>query len=105
MVDASIVVCTYRRPVLLDACLRSLLSQRNPYGTSEVLVIDNCAARSAEPVFRAWASPFAAQEIPLRYLVEENTGVAFARNRGVDAASQPIVCFIDDDERALPGWL
>lgn len=103
--DASIVVCTFRRPALLEACLNSLLAQANPYGAAEVIVVDNCAAAGAEPVVRRLAPVLAQRGLPLRHVVEERNGVAHARNRGLAEAAYPIVCFIDDDEQALPGWL
>lgn len=104
----SVVVCTYRRPELLDLCLGSLMGQADG-ASHEILVIDNGPQQDARPVVERWRPVFAGygagHGTSLRYAVEERTGVAFARNRGVAMAAAPLVAFIDDDEQALPGWL
>src|SRR5207249_82500 len=40
-VRMSVVVCTYRRAELLDACLASVAAQRFPADAYEVIVVDN----------------------------------------------------------------
>jgi len=102
---ASIVICTHRRPELLDACLASLLEQRVADGFHEILVIDNSAGCEARPVVDRWQPFFTLRRTPLRHLLEERSGVAFARNRGVAEAAAPLIVFIDDDETACDGWL
>lgn len=104
-VAVSIVVCSYRRPHLLDLCLGSLVQQTAVIGRHEILVIDNSPQREAHPIVERWQAVFAEREVALRCVLEESTGVAFARNRGLAEASAPLIAFIDDDERALPGWL
>lgn len=104
-VAVSVVVCTYRRPQLLDLCLDSLVQQTAAIGPHEILIIDNSPQREAHPVVERWQAVFAEREVALRCVLEESTGVAFARNRGLAEASAPLIAFIDDDERALPGWL
>ncbi|QCG92286.1 glycosyltransferase (plasmid) [Azospirillum sp. TSH100] len=101
----SVVVCTYRRPALLDLCLASLAGETTSAGLHEILVIDNAPQQDARPVAERWRSVFAGHGTSLRYVVEERTGVGHARNRGVALAAAPLVAFIDDDERALSGWL
>ncbi|CAO3361445.1 Glycosyl transferase, group 2 family protein [Azospirillum palustre] len=102
---ASIVICTYRRPELLDACLASLLNQQLPDGFHEILVVDNSTGCEARPVVERWQPFFTLRRTPLRHLLEERSGVAFARNRGVAEAVSPLIVFIDDDETACDGWL
>ncbi|WP_298370617.1 glycosyltransferase family 2 protein [Azospirillum sp.] len=103
--DASVVICTFRRPAMLESCLLSLRGQINPFGTVEVIVIDNCPGASAKAVVRHAGQGFVEGAMTLRYVVEANPGVASARNRGLAEARNPVICFIDDDERALPHWL
>lgn len=104
-IDVSVVVCTHRRPALLAACLASLEVQDNPFGTWDLLVIDNDPDRAAGPVVRAAAAAFARRGVELRHEHEPRPGVAHARNRSLAAARHPIIAYIDDDERASGGWL
>lgn len=105
VVDASVVVCTWRRPALLAALLDSLLVQRNPFGRTEVVVVDNCEIEPAEAVVADRAGVFQAAGMPIRRVAERRQGVSHARNRGVAEAAHGVIAFIDDDERAQPGWL
>ncbi|WP_372400658.1 glycosyltransferase family A protein (plasmid) [Azospirillum sp. HJ39] len=108
-IAASVVICTHRRPGLLDACLGSLIGQRVPGDagtvTHEILVIDNSTLAEGRPVAEGWQAAFDRQGVPLRYILEEQPGVGFARNRGVAEAAGALIAFIDDDERACDGWL
>ena len=104
-VDASVVICTFRRPRLLRACLDSLASQANPCGAWEVVVIDNCPDESGRATVDASSARLAHHGVEVRYAAESKPGVAHARNRGLAEAKHPVICFLDDDEQALPGWL
>jgi succinoglycan biosynthesis protein ExoM len=101
--DLSIVICTYRRPALLESCLRSCLQQRVPTGaTCEIVVVDNDYERSALPVMAAARGP---SRIPLRYFNEPIANIARARNRGVREARGEFIAFIDDDLHVPETWL
>lgn len=99
-------VITYRRPGQLAALLRSLAEQRiAPEITVTLVVVDNDAAGSARAVCDEIRP-----ELPWAciYAVEPRRNIAAARNRAVAAAlsaGADYVAFIDDDERADPGWL
>lgn len=99
----SIVVPTLNRTEPLRRALASLSRQVLPHDiVVEVLVIDNSANRSAEPVVAA-----ARADLPheLRYISEPVPGVANARNAGVRAAKGRWVAFLDDDEEAGADWI
>jgi len=104
-VDVSVGVCTFRRPQLLRACLDSLASQTNPFGAWDVVVVDNCPDKSAEATVCECGGRLAEHGIEVRYAAEPKSGVSHARNRGLAEARHPLVCFLDDDERAVSGWL
>ena len=99
----SVVIPTRGRPASLERAARSLFRQTGvDLALIELVIIDNDAARSAEPAAMALAAeaPF-----PLQYLCEPTPGVASARNTGVTAAKAPLIAFLDDDEEASAGWL
>ncbi|MDX9746416.1 MAG: glycosyltransferase family 2 protein [Syntrophales bacterium] len=100
----SICLCTYRRPFLLEKCLKSLLKQTFTLPT-EVVVVDNDSNRSAEKIVQGVKNLFNQEGIVISYMVEPIQNIAHARNRSVRASCGHFVAFIDDDERASPRWL
>jgi succinoglycan biosynthesis protein ExoM len=96
----SVCVCTFRRPQLLARLLAALAAQTDA-PRFEVVVVDNDAARSADPVLAAAA----ALPLALRAAVEARQSIALARNRGVALARAPWLAFVDDDEQPVPRWL
>ena len=91
----SVVVCTSGRPALLDGCLQALAAQSHP--DFEVIVVDNAPTDDAtEQVARRFG---------VTYVVEPRRGLDNARNRGLAAATAPIVAYTDDDALPDPRWL
>lgn len=101
--DASIVIPTYKRPDRLRAAAASAIAQSVGEGFAyEVVVVDNDAAGSARDTVEAMS---AQSSVPLRYVLEPQSGVAHARNAGLRAAQAPLIAFLDDDETASSNWL
>ena len=103
-VRVSAVVPTYRRPDLLERCLRALLTQDLEPAEYEVIVVDDAASPATrELVERLAAGP---ERPSLRYLpVHRRHGPAAARNLGWRAARGDVVAFTDDDTMPRPDWL
>ena len=101
-----VAVCTAKRPLMLKACLESLITQEIPAGwRAEIIVIDNEAGRSAESIVVETA---AKSPLPIAYVHEPNRGIPFARNQALEASlghGAEWIAFIDDDEVAEKGWL
>jgi GT2 family glycosyltransferase len=95
--DVSVVVCSHNGAVHLPAVLASLHKQTLAAGRFETLVVDD---GSSDPT-SAIAAEHGARVITL----DENCGLAAARNAGVRAARAEIVAFTDDDCVCDPGWL
>jgi succinoglycan biosynthesis protein ExoM len=97
----SICIATFRRTERLRVLLQDLANQQLlPY---EVIVVDNDAAGSARAVAE-WAQR-SFSDLPIRYDVQPVQNIALTRNRTVEMARGDWLAFIDDDERAPPGWL
>ncbi|HEY8881374.1 MAG TPA: glycosyltransferase family 2 protein [Roseateles sp.] len=102
--DVSVVMPTYRRPVLLERCLRALLAQTLAPERFEILVIDDGHDDMTRDQVEAVAARHAVPRI--RYLrADSGRGPAVARNFGWRRASAPIVAFTDDDTQPAPDWL
>jgi GT2 family glycosyltransferase len=100
--ELSIIVCTRNRADLLRLCLDALVSEQGrTQDACEVLVVDNGSTDHTRQTVEA-----ASRRFPhVRYLYEERLGLSIARNAGVAQATGRIVCFLDDDAVACPGFV
>jgi GT2 family glycosyltransferase len=89
---ATVVMPTHGRRDSLLRVLRALARQTAPAGTFEVVVICDGDVDGSAAACQALALPYS-----LRVLAQENQGPAAARNRGVAAATAPLIIFLDDD--------
>jgi succinoglycan biosynthesis protein ExoM len=103
MVEVSIVIPTFRRPVLLDRALKSCIRQEDFAPEHyEIVVVDNCPDGSAGDCARAAAG---SSPVAILYAHEPRPGISWARNAGLRKSSGRFVAFIDDDEVACADWL
>lgn len=99
----SILIPTYRRPDLVRQAVERCLEQMASLPESiEIVVTDNCPDRSAEEILR---QDFGSHYANVRYVHEPRKGIAFARNRAIEAARGRYVIFLDDDQSPQEGWL
>lgn len=101
MTVASVVVCTYERPALLERLLASLAGvARDTREDWELVLVDN----GASPRAREVAGRFEGS-LPLRFLREARTGKSWALNTGLAEARGELLLFADDDVEVRPGWI
>lgn len=99
----SVCICTYRRPLLLRRLLQDLMNQQTDgLFDLSVVIADNDATRSAEPLIAEMRSKF---PFEIAYCVEPRQNIALARNKVVQNAKGDFLAFIDDDEAPSPRWL
>jgi GT2 family glycosyltransferase len=92
-----VIIANWNGLEWLPACLESLAVQSEPPG--EVIVVDNASTDdSREYLAAAHAS---VRVLPLA----ENTGFAFASNRGIEAARGEFVALVNTDVVLAPDWL
>ncbi len=97
-----VCVCTYRRKSIVDT-IRSIAAQRISDDVRlRIVVADNDDTPSAEGIVREQCS---ALGLDYRYVHAPARNISIARNAALDAASAPLVAFIDDDEVATPQWI
>lgn len=95
---ASVVVPNYNHAQYLPRCLDALLHQSVP--PHEVIVIDDASKDNSMEVLQAYAR----QHPTLRVVRnEQNRGVCFGLNRGLEMAQGDYVCFPGADDEVLPG--
>lgn len=85
----SVIVPTYNRATIVGRAIESALRQR--YGAVEVVVVDDGSRDATCDVVAALGDR-------VRYVRQENAGVAAARNRGLSEARGEFVAFLDSDD-------
>jgi len=95
-VAVSVIIPTYNRAHLLGEALNSVRQQS--FQDYEIIVVDD---GSEDDTHRLVAS----HTMPIRYIYQENQGVARARNRAIEAATGELLAFLDSDDLWEPAFL
>ena len=88
----SVIIPTYNRSDILGECLSSLAAQNFPYGSFEIIVVDDGSSDNTAEVAQRVRSPF-----EIRYFHQSNSGPAAARNLGVRHARGELILIMNDD--------
>ena len=99
--DVSVVIGTYNRCQLLAGALECLVAQECPGVRYELIVVDNNSTDNTRDVVNSFAS----RDSRVRYVFEDQQGISYARNAGINESCSPIVAFTDDDVRVAPDWV
>ncbi len=94
----SLIICTYNREKFLGHALQSLTHQTLAPEEFEILIINNNSTDSTPEISQDFIA--ANPKLNVRYFVESNQGLSYARNRGIKEALAPIITYIDDDAEA-----
>lgn len=94
--NVSVIIPTYNQETYLSSAIESVLLQT--YANYELIVVDDGSTDNSPNV----ADHYRTQ---LRYVRQENQGLAGARNTGIRHATGTFVAFIDSDDRWQPIFL
>src|SRR5215216_1764150 len=96
MIKVSAIIPTYNSARYLTEAVDSVLAQT--VEDVEVVVIDDGSTDETELLMRGYGSR-------VRYLRQQNGGVARARNRGIEESRGQYVAFLDADDVWVPNKL
>lgn len=99
----SVVICTYNRDKFIGESLNCLAKQDLSADAFEIIVVDNNSTDNTASIVKKFIEDHPGLNI--RYVLEPNKGLSFARNRGIQEAQAPVITYIDDDAEATPGFL
>ena len=94
--EISVVIPTYNRQHLVIEAVESVLAQT--YSDFEIIVVDDGSTDDTAAKLRPYLDR-------LQYVVQQNRGVAAARNTGIRRAQGEFICFLDSDDLWEPGKL
>jgi glycosyltransferase involved in cell wall biosynthesis len=104
--DISVVVPTYRRPVMLERCLASLLTQDYDPARFEIIVCDDGPDDATRARVERFARQHATNGPRVHYVpVTATQGPAGARNAGWRLSRAASLAFTDDDTQPDAHWL
>jgi glycosyltransferase involved in cell wall biosynthesis len=102
--DISIAICTYNGAIRLPNVLECLARQTNVHHLNwEILVVDNNSKDNIKEIVETYQTRW--PEGILRYIHEPQQGLAFARNRAIQAANGTLVGLLDDDNLPTETWV
>jgi glycosyltransferase involved in cell wall biosynthesis len=89
----SVIIPAYNGDRFIAHAIESILYQT--YSNYEIIVIDDGSTDNTRPSLQ----PYWQQ---IRYIYQENQGVAAARNRGISESKGELIAFLDQDDYYLP---
>lgn len=92
----SAVIPVYNREKTIARAIESVLAQEYP--PAEIIVIDDGSKDATREIVQKYGDK-------VRYVYQDNAGVAAARNRGVSEAKFGWIAFLDSDDYWLPHHL
>jgi glycosyltransferase involved in cell wall biosynthesis len=93
----SVILCTHKNPELLNDVLKDLDNQTFKNDMYEIIAVDNNSQGETKNVISKYPK--------VKYILEKNIGLSYARNRGLREARGEVVAFTDDDTRIESNWL
>jgi glycosyltransferase involved in cell wall biosynthesis len=95
----TVIVPTFNRAGQLPGAIESVLTQ--PHRELEVIVVDDGSTDDTAGIVAALQR----RDSRITYLHQPNSGVAAARNHGLDRAQGDLIAFLDSDDRWSPDKL
>ena len=89
----SVIIPTYNRLAYICKAIESVLVQT--YKNYEIIVVDDGSTTNVKQVLEAYMNK-------IKYLYQENRGLAAARNKGVKNSCGKYLAFLDDDDLFEP---
>jgi len=89
----SVIIPTFNRKYVLQRAIESVVNQTRP--PIEIIVVDDGSTDGTKDwLLNSFPS--------IRYIYQDNKGVSFARNRGIEVSKGSWVSFLDSDDEWIP---
>jgi glucosyl-dolichyl phosphate glucuronosyltransferase len=98
----SVIVPTFNRSNMLRDCIESLLNQTLDPTLYEVIIVDNNSKDATRETVNEYLG---LESYNVRYVLEPQQGLQYARNTGAKAAHMDVLAYTDDDAVCDVRWL
>ena len=89
----SVILCTYNRERYIYNVLESIAA--GGYEDYEIVLVNNNSTDGTEGEYQRFAKDH--PEVTMRYCVEKQQGLSYARNRGIVESQGEVLVYVDDD--------
>lgn len=89
----SVILCTYNRERYIYNVLQSIAA--GGFGDYEIVLVNNNSTDDTESECQRFAKDH--PEVAMRYCVEKQQGLSYARNRGIMESQGEVLVYVDDD--------
>jgi glycosyltransferase involved in cell wall biosynthesis len=89
----SVILCTYNRERYIYNVLQSIAA--GGYTDYEIVLVNNNSTDGTEGECQRFAKDH--PEVAMRYCVEKQQGLSYARNRGIMESQGEVLVYVDDD--------
>ncbi|AFZ35840.1 glycosyl transferase family 2 [Stanieria cyanosphaera PCC 7437] len=96
MIKISVIIPAYNGDRYIGKAIDSVLQQS--YRDYEIIVVDDGSSDRTSQIVQSYGSK-------VRYISQQNQGVAAARNQGLEVAQGEYIAFLDQDDFFLPNKL
>ena len=99
----SVIIPTYNYADKVGRAIQSATEQT--YKPTEIIIVDDGSTDDTEMVVKDLIQNLSHTQINIRYIKQENAGVANARNRGISETTTKYSCCLDADDAIKPQFL
>lgn len=99
----SVILCTYNRAPYLYNVLHSIAVGTLPASEYEIVLVNNNSTDNTEEECRRFEADH--PDIKLRYFLEPQQGLSYARNCGIRESRGDLLVYVDDDALVNPEYL
>lgn len=96
----SVVIPAYNCEKTIKKVLDSVLSQSRIDLIREIIIVNDGSTDKTDEIIKKYIEVH--HDIPIVYLIHENRGVSFTRNRGIRAAKGSWIALLDSDDIWFP---
>ncbi len=99
----SVIICTYNREKYIQESLNCIATQSLKNEFYELVIVNNNSTDHTDSICVKFKSDH--PDLNIKYIFENESGLSYARNKGIKESSGDVLIFLDDDAMASESYL